>query len=499
MYSQTNLRKRPVGIAIFLSLSILANAQSEQLCLDSCRALAVRNNKALRITQEGIEKARYERKAAFTKFLPGISATGTYMHFSDELSLLNDNQKNSLGQTGTNVQNGLMQGLTPIMQNNPQLAPIIQQIVQSGGLNGISEAFNQIGQELTNAFRTDTRNVWAGTVMFTQPLYMGGKIRAYHNITKANEKLAANQQETQLQETILQTDEAYWTTVSLSHKKKLAESYLKLLTQLDNDMEKLIREGLATKADGLTVKVKHNEAEITLAKVENGYTLSKMLLCQLCGIDLDSDIQLEDENRQDIETVLISQNNAVEQAMNNRPELKSLELAQSMYKNKVNIARSEILPSLALTGGYMISNPALLNGFENKFKGMWNIGVVLQIPICNWGGGIYKVKAARADARISTLHLSETQEKIELQVTQSQFKIEEAQKRLAMAMKNMEKAEENMDYANKGFREGVIAATNVMEAQTAWLAAESEKIDAQIDLLIAQSYLMRATGTLSLQ
>lgn len=52
----------------------------------------------------------------------------------------------------------------------------------------------------------------------------------------------------------------------------------------------MIAEGVATKADGLSVKVKVNEAEMTLTKVNDGLSLSKMLLCQLCGLDLSSPI-----------------------------------------------------------------------------------------------------------------------------------------------------------------------------------------------------------------
>ena len=57
----------------------------------------------------------------------------------------------------------------------------------------------------------------------------------------------------------------------------------------------MVKEGVATKADELSVKVKVNEAEITLTQVENGLSLSKMVLCQLCGIPLNSDIRLADE------------------------------------------------------------------------------------------------------------------------------------------------------------------------------------------------------------
>ena len=108
--------------------------------------------------------------------------------------------------------------------------------------------------------------MYAGALTLTQPLYMGGKIRAYNKITKYAEELARQQHNTGMQEVILSTDQAYWQVVSLAHKKKLAEGYLKLLQKLDSDVDKMIAEGVATKADGLSIKVKVNEAEMTLTK-----------------------------------------------------------------------------------------------------------------------------------------------------------------------------------------------------------------------------------------
>ena len=179
-----------------------------------------------------------------------------------------------------------------------------------------------------------------------------------------------------------------------------------------------------------------------------------------------------------------------------RPEVRSLELASKMYDQKVNVTRSEFLPSLALMGSYMATSPSVLNSFEKKFKGMWNVGVMLSVPIWHWGEGIHKVKAAKAEARIARYQLADAKEKIELQVNQSAFKVNEAAKKLVMAEKNLEKANENLRYATLGFEEGVIPASNVLEAHTAWLSAQSEKIDAQIDVKLTDLYLKRATGRL---
>ncbi len=408
--------KRLFGFLILAAFSCMLHAQ-RVLSLDSCRNMAIANNKSLLIAKERMQKAHNDRKAAFTNFLPDFSATGTYMYFSDEISLLNDGQKSALNHMGTSLQQGLTQAATPIIQHiaqtNPQLAASLQQAIQSGKLDGMSTALNQLGNELTDALRTDTRNVWAGAVTLMQPLYMGGKIRAYHRITKFSEALARTQHDAQLQDLILNTDDAYWTVVSLSYKKKMAESFLDLVNRLDGDVEKMIREGVATKADGLTVKVKVNEAEMLLTKVDNGLALSKMVLCQLCGMDLDTKFTLTDEDRTDLQVSETVPDDAVQRAWTYRPELKSLDWANKIYEDKVRVVRSEMLPSLALTGGYLVSNPSLLNGFENKFRGMWNVGIMLSVPVFHWNEGIYKVKAAKSEVNIARLQQTEAQEKIE--------------------------------------------------------------------------------------
>ena len=137
---------------------------------------------------------------------------------------------------------------------------------------------------MVDALRTDTRNMYAGAVTLTQPIFMGGKIVAYNKITQYAEQLAESQHATGMQDIILNTDQAYWQVTSLINKKKLAQSYLQLVSQLDSDVDKMITEGVATKADGLSVKVKVNEAEMKLTQVDNGLSLSKMVLCQLCGL-----------------------------------------------------------------------------------------------------------------------------------------------------------------------------------------------------------------------
>ena len=488
--------KRVLSFILLFGLALSSYAQ-RILNLDSCRALALSNNKELRIAQEKVNAAHYQQKAAFTNFLPKIDVTGSYMRTQKEISLLNDDQKQVIGNMGTSVGNGLQQlgqELQQVAMQHPELLPLLTPL--NNVMGKIPGALNQAGQSILDAFRTDTRNLYVGAATLTQPIFMGGKIIAYNKITKYAEQLAQSQHATGMQDVILSTDQAYWQVISLVNKKKLAESFLQLVQKLDSDVSKMVAEGVATTADELSVKVKVNEAEMTLTQVEDGLSLSKMVLCQLCGIPLNTDIRLADENMENLTLPDMYTESNVSTAFANREELKSLELAEKIYRQKVNVTRAEFLPSVGLTANYLFSNPSLVNGFENKFRGMWEIGVIVKIPVFHWGEGIYKVKAAKAEANIARYQLEDVKEKVELQVTQSSYKVNEAVKKLNMAEKNMKKAEENLRYANLGFKEGVIPTSNVLEAQTAWLSAQSGKIDAQIDLKMSEIYLNKSMGTL---
>ena len=338
--------------------------------------------------------------------------------------------------------------------------------------------------------------MYAISVMVTQPIYMGGAITAANKMAQIGEELAQNNIEMSTQKTLHDIDQAYWTVVSVKHKKRLAESYLEVVKKLDEDVKKMIKEGVATRADGLKVDVKVNEAEMALTQAENGLVLSKMLLCQLCGLNVDSDITLADEDAENLAAMGSDEPANRQVAMENRPELKMLQNSLDLSRQSTKVVRAAFMPQVLMTGGYLASNPTVYNGFERKLSGVWNVGVMVRVPLWNWMEGTYKVRASKIASAMVELEKDDIAEKIELQVSQSQFKVKEANRRLAMATKNVENADENLRCANLGFKEGVIQTTDVMAAQTAWLQAQSQKIDAEIDVKLSQVNLRKALGVL---
>jgi outer membrane protein TolC len=298
-----------------------------------------------------------------------------------------------------------------------------------------------------------------------------------------------------LQDVLYRTDEAYWQVVSLAGKKRLADAYVQLLEKMNADVEAMIAEGIATKADGLSVSVKLNEAQTAQTKVDNGLALSRMALCQVCGLSLDDTPPTLADELTETQTLPTTSSSAdVNTAFANRPELRSLELATLIHKRQEAVTLGKLLPSVTLGANYSVMNPNLKNGYRKSFDGMFHVGVLVNIPLSAWWEGAYSRSTARAQTLISRLQYEDTREKIELQVSQSSYRLEEARKRLAAAERNRERAEENLRMANDGFKEGVIPALNLMEAQTAWVSARSEWIDANINIRLADTYLIKTLG-----
>lgn len=470
------------------------------LSLDSCRTLALQGNKQLAVSRLNQEMAGYARRAIRTKYLPKVDAVAGYEYVSKEVSILNNRQKNALSNLGTNAVGKATEAIASMAQQGlitPEMAQQIGQVMAQVS-TPLATAANSFGQSIRNAFRTDNRNMWAGAVMVRQPIYMGGAITAANRMVDIQEQMAANDLDWKRQTTLFDIDQTYWLVVSLRQKEQLADSYRNLVKKLDEDVYKMIKEGVATRADGLKVDVKVNEAEMQLTQAENGLALAKMLLCQLCGIALDEDIHLADESLPALVASLPADAEVAntDSALAARPEIRLLQNAIDLSQASTRLIRAEYLPHVALTGGYLLSNPNVYNGFERKFAGVWNVGIVVQVPVWNWGEGANKVRAARTATQMANMELADMREKLTLQIRQCQFKVKESRKRLSMAYKNIQSAEENLRCANVGFREGVMEATDVMAAQTAWQLAQSQKIDAEIDVRMANLNLQKAMGNI---
>ncbi|MCF0214009.1 MAG: TolC family protein [Muribaculaceae bacterium] len=456
------------------------------LSLDSCRSMALRNNKLMRIARENQRKAEYQKKEAFAAYLPAFDFTGGYAYNSRNLSILSGDQmlptKTFNLEKQQYVDNVVINPMTGKPLTLPDGTPIPSTVAV-------------IPKE---ALTFDIKNVFFGAITLTQPVFMGGKIVAMNKLTGFAEQLAATLYNREAENIVYAIDGSYWQVVSLARKEELAKSYVALLDTLRNDVVAMINQGVATESDLLQVDVKLNSARVDLVKVTDGVALSRMALNQMAGLPINQPVTLADENPE-----VFAKNvktdaplTSMEDVYDRRADVRALELGIKIRHQQANVAMSSMMPNLVLIGSYEFSNPNMFNGFEKKFAGMFSVGAMLKIPIWHWGGNYNKYRAAQVDENIAVLELEDAKEKIALQVSQAQYRLDESNKTLEMTESNIANADENLRRATIGYNEGVMTLTNVMEAQTGWLKARSENIDAEIDQRLCRVYLDKVLGNL---
>ena len=402
---------------------------------------------------QGAQPYPAKKQQVMTNFFPQVAARGAYLHMQKELHLIDWDKP-------------------------------------FGHLNFL------IPERLRHLGTVDLRNLWVGNVTAIQPLFLGGKIISGYKMASLAERLQGELRQTAETEVETKLDETYWQVVSLRSKERLLDQLVRLLEQTVKDVDASIDAGVATKADGLSVRTKLSEAEVKRSQVVNGLELSRMLLADLCGLSEDEPFTLAEEGHlQELllstQTAPIARDEDTEAAIERRSEIRSLRLVDSIYSKRVNMESASLFPKLYGVASYSTTNPNSFQGQKKEFGGQYYLGLMLEVPISDLFSGTFKRRQAKAEHRVKQLELAEARSKINLQIKQALRTADDARRAYTTALSAVKMAEENMRYAKAGYDEGVIPLLNYTMAQTAWMSAQDSLIDAQIRVLLTESKLKK--------
>ena len=466
--------------------------------LDTLCDLAIKNNKNLTLKKEKIKQAEYNQKSVRTQYLPNINIEGAYFKNFKNISLIDEDIFLPIGtKNGDNF-------IFSLDQINNKYEIRMGQIVlldKSGNpFNPQTEPSKIQWKEYTTIpkeeLTLDIQNTYIASINIIQPLFMGGKIIAYNKIASLKKQLAKYDLKNATEQLQYDVIQQYWKIISLQNKLRTIEASIKFLIQIEKDVTILIENGISTPNEQLTINVKRNEAEIAKFKVKNWIRLSKMALAQYCGLPIESDYILTDEEKV-LKSDELPLETTIERVFSNRIEIQKLSIVKKIYKEQENIERSKMLPSISFLGTYLGTNPSCYNGFQKKFSFDWHLGITIKIPLLHWGENIYTLKVAKCESNIHNLTIENVKQQIELEVEQKYIQMIESKKKFEIASRNLEQANENLRIAQEGFREGIISSSNLLEAQTTWVKATSEQIDAQIEIKMSESNYQKVIGIIN--
>lgn len=482
-------------IIIFCLLCFVSAKAQDTLVytLTQCREMALTSGMSAKSQEELRLAAKYNRQAALAAMFPRITANASYMWNNANVHLL---ENSSTFKSGTATVNP--DGTSNFVWSDESVVGRIEEAAKGTVFEeAVTGLADKAGQELADGYKLlydklspDMSQIFIAHVGVTQPIYVGGRLIQMYKIAQAAENIATIESEAKHDDIIYAVDEAYWRVVSVSKKKNLAQQYYQLLCQLENDVKEALTEGLVTQADLLKVTTKRGEAEVKKLQAENGLTLSNMALAQICGLPLTTGFILDESGLS--ETLLPTDSVSTEAAVANRAEIQLLEQSQKIAKSNAKLAAAGLQPNIVASAGYVYSNPNVENGFSNRWdgRGFFTAGVVVNVPIAH-ADAILRYKAAKHAANAMAMKTEETRELLTLQTTQANQKLMEAQQKIALARLTQNNAAEVLRMAQESYDAGMITASELMQAQTAWLAAASDLVDAEAEAKTTETKLRK--------
>ena len=448
------------------------------LNLQTCREMALQSSKEVNIADRQQQKANYDARMYRADYLPKISAVGFGLYNQKKY-----NYKLKGGYLPT-----YKPGADGKLEPNVMIDPATQQPVIGADGNPV---FNEYAFLPDIKLQMNLRGVYSAGVQLEQPLYMGGKIRAAHAMAKAGEEIATENVRLSRSEMLLETDRAYWQLVGVEEQARAAASYKEVVKELVKNLKDAEAVGMSMSNDVLKAQVRYNEAELMLQKAQNGRVLARMNLCRLIGLNLQTELRLQDSLTETVNPVIWGLDSAVSQ----RPDYNMLMHDVDLKERQVALSRSDFLPQVGVTAGYGYSGGLKLNG-DDEASATFSAMAAVKIPIFHWGEGRNKVRSARMEEEISRLNLEKSADLMELEITSTRFSLQDAQIRVVMARTALQQAKENLKVSTDQYQVGMESLTSLLEAQAQWQEAWSQWIDAKSALHLCESAYLKAIGRL---
>lgn len=425
------MKKLLSGIFLILFSAICSFAQ-RALTLDDCCRIAVENNMQMKYADFAIEQAELQVKNSSMSFLPKFSASGGYLYTNKNFLI----------------------GISPSLSTT-----------------------------------LDIGNACFAGIILEQPVYTGGKILSARKMANVGKTVALLNKKKTIEDVRIETEEAYWNVIKAEELNKVSIKYNQLVSELYANVEKMIKAGMISNNELLKVRVKLNEAELSMKRSANSVTLAKMALCHVMGLPLARNIEVSGN----IECLPLYKTDC-EFSVRKRLEYKLMSESINLKQQQIRAVRSDFLPQIGLVAGYNYIDGVKMNGQKLLNDDVFSIMLAIKIPLFHWGEGYRKLKSAKIEKRKAEILRDEMVGKMELEMMKNSSILDEAQLEVELTETALEYAEDSLKESRECFESGMEKLTDYLDAQVSWQKAYYEVISAKTKYNIAKSKYLRSLG-----
>ena len=431
----------------------LAVAQ-HQYTLQQCKQEALKNNIAIRKADNNIRSAEEQRKEAYTNYFPNVSASGAYFH----------------------ANKALVDGsVNPAEFIPAEAAAIIP--AEIAGMFGNPIPFSMMKHGLL------------GSVTALQPVFAGGQIVNGNRLAKVGVEASQLQRQLSAREVEHTTEQYFWQLVQLQEKLNTIDAARRNLESIEKDVRTAIKAGVALNDDLLQVQLHQNELASQRIELENGISISKMVLAQYIGIPYQENFNIQapaiDKNsgRQTASQLLEK-----ESFLPSLPEYQLLEknVQANQLQQKMEFGKN--LPTVAVGAGY------IYNDLMDKGVNRGLLLAQVSIPISQWWGGSHAVKRKKIAVQQAQEELENNRQLLLINMQAKWNALDAAQKQLDIARQSIEQAEENLRIQTNCYKAGTLTLSDLLQAQTQCQQTRDRFTEAYTNLQLKALEYRQATG-----
>lgn len=415
---------------VCVGISLTAVYAQRSYTLDECLEQALAHNLRLKTAERNLQMAQEDRKNAFTKYFPSVSATGG----------------------GVLANKGLL-----------------EMELQPGALMSLAD------------------DGLMGGVTATLPLFAGGQIVNSNKLAEVQVEVNKLQLRQSEEEVRLTTTQYFWQTVMLKEKLHTLDIIEEQLTNLQRDVEASVEAGVTNRNDLLQVQLKQNETQSQRIQVANALALMRNLLAQYMGLGVDSVevfFQLEDQMPHTPASLYTTPESALPQT--NEYHLLQQQVKASQLQKKIAVGKN--LPSVAIGGGYAYEN---LMGRDHDF---WVGFVTVSVPLTAWWGGSHDIKKHKIAVRNAEDQLKDQSEMLIIQMRKSWNDLTDAYKQVDISRKSIEQSTENLRLQNEYYTAGTCTMSDLLEAQTLYQQSRDQYVESYAQYEVKKREYLQATG-----
>ena len=317
-----------------------------------------------------------------------------------------------------------------------------------------------------------------------QTIYAGGAVNAGIKLAE----LAKEMEETNLSGTRnnvrFSALAQYLELIKLDNAVRVYDENIQLMNHLIEQVNAKRDEGMALRNDITRYELQLQELTLGKRKVEDARVVVNHQLCNALG--LDDETIVPDISITDLKYSQEGESHWQSLSSTESTDLKKVELGTQMAEQKLKIAKSDLLPKIALVAADNFSGPFTYDipPVDKNFN-IWYVGIGVQYSLGNIWKSNKKISQAKSELELSESQKSVVAEMLDNRIQEAYTLYMQSYVELETQHKSVELATQNYDVINERYLNSLALITDMLDASNIKLSAELREVDAWVNIAFA--------------